>query len=48
MTQLYQHIARCLTAQENCRKTGNTEWLSRHGDYNQSSGQCLHAKRQRH
>ena len=31
MTQLYQHIARCLRAQENCRKTGNTEWLSRHG-----------------
>lgn len=31
MTQLYQHIVRCLTAQENCRKTGNTEWLSRHG-----------------
>ena len=31
MTQLYQHIARCLTAQENCRKTGNTEWLSRRG-----------------
>ena len=29
---LYQHIARCLTAQKNCRKTGNTEWLSRHGD----------------
>ena len=32
MTPLYQHIARCLAAQENCRKTGNTEWLSRHGD----------------
>ena len=32
MTQLYRHIARCLTAHENCRKTGKTEWLSRHGD----------------
>ena len=31
MTQLYQHIAKCLRAHENCRKTGNTEWLSRHG-----------------
>lgn len=28
--QLFQHIARALCAMENCRRSGNTEWLSRH------------------
>ena len=30
--KLYQQIASCLTAIENCRKTGNTEWQQRHAE----------------
>jgi hypothetical protein len=29
-SKLYQHIASALCAMENCRRSGNTEWLSRH------------------
>jgi len=30
--KVYQHIASRLEAIENCRKSGNDEWLHRHGD----------------
>ncbi|MFZ3215660.1 MAG: hypothetical protein WA192_06335 [Candidatus Acidiferrales bacterium] len=30
--KIYQHIASALQAMENCRKTGNAEWIAKHGD----------------
>jgi hypothetical protein len=30
MNKIYQQIASRLLAMENCRKTGNTEWLEKH------------------
>lgn len=29
---IYMELAALLVAQANCRKSGNTEWLERHGD----------------
>lgn len=31
-SKLYQHIASALQAMENCRKSGNDEWLIKHRD----------------
>jgi hypothetical protein len=32
MSKVYQKIATCLQAMENCRKLGNDEWLCKHYD----------------